>query len=90
MDRLKLKLGRTFKLCLILSNIIELVTQLLIFSTFAGHYGGQEQQYSGGASSSDGVLSNCRGNKKALLIGINYFGQVGVKYFSPWNYLKSD
>ena len=39
--------------------------------------------------SSDGVLSNCRGNKKALLIGINYFGQVGVNYFlllMMWNY----
>jgi len=24
-----------------------------------------------------GLLSNCRGNKKALLIGINYFGQQG-------------
>ena len=23
------------------------------------------------------LLSNCKGNKKALLIGINYFGQAG-------------
>ena len=28
-------------------------------------------------SSGGGLLSNCRGNKKALLIGINYFGQRG-------------
>ena len=43
--------------------------------------------------SSDGALSNCRGNKKALLIGINYFGQVGVNYFHllmSSNFLKSD
>jgi hypothetical protein len=32
---------------------------------------------SSGASSSGGLLSNCRGNKRALLIGINYFGQSG-------------
>ena len=30
-----------------------------------------------GASSGGGLLSNCRGNKRALLIGINYFGQSG-------------
>ena len=29
------------------------------------------------AQAHSGLLSNCQGNKKALLIGINYFGQSG-------------
>ena len=29
------------------------------------------------ASNIDRLLSNCQGKKKSLLIGINYFGQVG-------------
>ena len=49
---------------------------------YAGGYpaGPPEQAYSqsqGPAPSNGGLLSNCQGNKKALLIGINYFGQSG-------------
>ena len=29
------------------------------------------------SSPGSGIVSNCRGNKKALLIGINYYGQRG-------------
>ena len=49
---------------------------------YAGGYpaGPPEQAYpqsQGPAPSHGGLLSNCQGNKKALLIGINYFGQSG-------------
>jgi len=37
----------------------------------------QQQQMPSPSNSGGGVLSNCRGNKRALLIGINYFGQSG-------------
>lgn len=46
---------------------------------YPGNYPPQEQPYPQGPQSPThgGLLSNCRGNKKALLIGINYFGQGG-------------
>ena len=37
----------------------------------------QQHQMGSPTSSGGGLLSNCQGNKKALLIGINYFGQSG-------------
>ena len=47
-----------------------------------GNYPPSQQPYqqspvSQAPPSHGGLLSNCRGNKKALLIGINYFGQRG-------------
>ena len=42
----------------------------------AGHGSGKmDQEDSNCTSNQEGLLSNCKGNKKALLIGINYFGQ---------------
>ena len=43
------------------------------------YQGGYPSGASGGASAAamDGTRSTCTGNKKALLIGINYFGQSG-------------
>eukprot|EP00092_Neocalanus_flemingeri_P043969 GFUD01048614.1.p1 GENE.GFUD01048614.1~~GFUD01048614.1.p1 ORF type:complete len:559 (-),score=79.34 GFUD01048614.1:813-2489(-) len=51
-------------------------------SPYPGNYPPPQQPYqqspvSEAAPSHGGLLSNCRGNKKALLIGINYFGQGG-------------
>lgn len=50
-------------------------------SAYPGPYPPPQQQQpyhqSAGPSTHGGLLSNCRGNKKALLIGINYFGQSG-------------
>eukprot|EP00092_Neocalanus_flemingeri_P076526 GFUD01094939.1.p1 GENE.GFUD01094939.1~~GFUD01094939.1.p1 ORF type:complete len:653 (+),score=94.62 GFUD01094939.1:60-2018(+) len=51
-------------------------------SPYPGNYPPPQQPYqqspvSEAPPSHGGLLSNCRGNKKALLIGINYFGQGG-------------
>jgi len=51
-------------------------------SPYPGPYQPPQQPYqqppvAGGRPSHGGLLSNCQGNKKALLIGINYFGQQG-------------
>ena len=51
-------------------------------SPYPGNYPAPpEQAYPaaspGSPSHGGGLLSNCRGTKKALLIGINYFGQRG-------------
>eukprot|EP00092_Neocalanus_flemingeri_P086673 GFUD01109261.1.p1 GENE.GFUD01109261.1~~GFUD01109261.1.p1 ORF type:complete len:712 (-),score=118.39 GFUD01109261.1:758-2893(-) len=52
-------------------------------SPYRGDYPPPQQPYhhqspvSEAPPSHGGLLSNCRGNKKALLIGINYFGQGG-------------
>ena len=51
-------------------------------SPYPGNYPPTQQPYpqspgSEALPSHGGLLSNCRGNKKALLIGINYFGQRG-------------
>merc|ERR1719237_1263771 len=47
-------------------------------SPYPGNYPPPSEQASPGSPShGGGLLSNCRGTKKALLIGINYFGQRG-------------
>ena len=38
---------------------------------------GPYSQHQAPAPSHGGLLSSCTGNKKALLVGINYFGQSG-------------